>query len=132
MDRFPFARPGRGAIVVLMLILLTGLLSSGLVQAQNANKINLGDTVTGTIDGTNFTRTYVYDGKAGDVITITVTSQTKALAVAVVVTNADGVTVGQGINAPTIKDLKLATDGLYYITITRSTGITGATGNFTL
>jgi hypothetical protein len=131
MNGFPFVR--RLLITGIIVFLVAGLIGAGLAQAQSTSKqINLGDTVTGTIDAKNFSQTYVYTAKAGDVITITVTSKAKTLGLAVVVTDANGATIGQGISQPTIKDLKLDADGPYYITVSRSTGITGATGDFTL
>jgi len=134
MIRFPLAR--RHALAALIMVLIIGVVGVSFAQAQsgtgNGNVIKLGDTVTGTIDAKNFSQTYVYAGKAGDVINITITSKAKALALAVVVTDANGANLAQGISQPTISNLKLATDGNYYIIVSRSTGITGATGDFTL
>jgi hypothetical protein len=49
--------------------------TTGDVVAQSGGSIDIGDTVTGTLDSSTLTSRYTFEGEAGQVITITLTSE---------------------------------------------------------
>src|SRR5579859_4950676 len=78
-----------GITIGLSLILI---LSVRLVLAQNnaSHKIQIGQSISGSLDATTFAQTYTFDAQARDVITITTTSKTAGLALALLLAGSDG------------------------------------------
>ncbi len=122
-----------------LLVLFMFALSAQLISAQTptSRKLNIGDTATGSLNAQTFAQSYTFDGKSGDTLTITATSKTAALFLAVVLTAPDGTIASQNANlsgpAVTLQNIKLAADGPYVITVLRATGAQGAVvGDFSL
>src|SRR5450432_1487769 len=123
-----------GLLTIFTFVLAAGLNSA---QAGTSHKLKYGDTATGTLNAQSFSQSYTFDGKSGETVTITATSNTPTLFLALVLTAPDGTTAAQNadLNGPavTIQSFKLADDGQYVITVLRSTGADGdITGDFSL
>lgn len=124
------------AAVFLTLTLVS--LAHGLTFAQTAtHKLNVGDTVNGTLDAKNFAQVYAFDAAKGDTITITATAKTKGLLLALLLSDSNGQSINQvaELTRPdvTIRDFKPSQDGTYYVTVMRATGVQGnTTATFTL
>ncbi len=125
-------------VVASLLVALLATLLGGAVQAQNTTrKLKVGDTVSGVFDAKTFAQVYTFDAIKGDSITLTATSKTKGLLLALLLNNADGQTLTQVADLTrgetVIRDFKPDTDGTYYITVLRATGVQGNTpGSFSL
>jgi hypothetical protein len=123
-------------IVLISLALIAG---TGFVVAQDAttHKIELGQTVSGTLDAKTFAQTYTFDAKNGDSVTLTATSQTQGLFLAVLLSGPDGNVLSQNADltkaAVSLSNITIAADGTYTVTVLRATGAQGAAkGTFTL
>lgn len=120
--------------MAMMLVMLAG----GIAQAQNTNrKLKVGDTVTGNFDAKTFAQVYTFDATVNDTITITATSRTRGLQLAVLLNNGAGQTLTQVAELSktevVIRDFKPPADGPYFITVLRATGVQGnSPGQFTL
>ena len=149
MKRLIFARSRAGhrprltliglVTAVALTTMLVAIIGSGLALAQGntPRQLKIGDTVTGTLDSKNFVQVYSFDGRNGDTISIVATSKASGLTLALALTDANGDSVSQAANLSgaevSIKNLKIAADGIYYITVLRATGAQGAAkGDFTL
>lgn len=142
MNRLFFAQRRAGhrlAAALLVALLLIGLAGAGLALAQNGTPraVRVGQTVTGTLDARNFSQSYTFDARAGNTVTITASTTTKGLALALTVTDAVGETVARASDLTktevTIRDFKIPADGTYIITVLRATGAQGtAQGEFSL
>ncbi|MHB8625657.1 MAG: pre-peptidase C-terminal domain-containing protein [Aggregatilineales bacterium] len=124
------------AVVVMALLLVT--LAHGLTFAQTTtHKLNIGDTVNGSLDAKTFAQVYAFDAAKGDSITITATAKTKGLLLALLLSDSSGQAINQvaELTRPdvTIRDFKPSQDGTYYVTVLRATGVQGNTAaTFTL
>ncbi len=110
---------------------LTILLSAGLVLAQNSpsHKLQVGQSVSGSLDATIFAQTYTFDAQSGDIVTVSATSQTKGLSLALLLAGSDGNVLGQSVqansNVVTLKNLRMPSAGTYFITVLRASGVQG-------
>src|SRR5262249_37730844 len=80
-------------------------------------------------------QTFSLDGKAGDTLTLTATSKSPGLSLAILFIGPSGNIISQSTAGATttIKDVQLPGDGQYLITVMRATGATGAAkGDFSL
>ncbi len=141
MNRLSFAqsRAGRRLVVSLVAaILLIAMVGASLTLAQDAapRKLRFGETVTGTLDATNFAQVYTFDAQADSTVTLVATSKTKGLTLALLLTNAAGETLARTSDLAkpevAIRDFKIAVDGAYYATVIRGTGVQGTQGSFSL
>ncbi len=125
---------GLSALLAALVITLIG----GTALAQSTTrKLHVGDTVNGTLDAKAFAQVYTFDATKNDTITITATSKTKGLLLALLLTDAGGQTLQQitelSKTEVSIRDFKPADDGTFYITVLRATGVQGNTpGTFML
>lgn len=123
----------RAVVLLLVSVVSLMLVVSGAAYAQSGStKLKIGDRVTGTFDARTFARVYNFDANAGDTFTITATGTTRGLLVAVLLTDASGKTLEQGVDITTkqevvLKDFKPTVAGTYYITVFRATGVQGNT-----
>src|SRR5579863_3911982 len=97
------------AAVLLTLTLVS--LAHGLTFAQTAtHKLNVGDTVNGTLDAKNFAQVYAFNAAKGDTITITAAAKTKGLLLALLLSDSNGQSISQvaELTQPsvTIRDFK--------------------------
>src|SRR5438552_1817511 len=81
-------------VVVFMLALIAG---TGLAVAQDGaqdgtgtNVIGMGQTVTGTLDAKTFARVYTFTANDGDTVTLTATSKSSGLFLAMLLSGPDG------------------------------------------
>jgi hypothetical protein len=125
-------------LCVVLVTVLGVSVASGLVTAQQATvrKLKIGTTVTGTFDARTFAQTYTFDGTKGDTVTLTATSRTRGLLLALLLTDATGTPIQQVAELTKevveIKDFK-PENGIYYLTVLRATGVQGNTAStFTL
>lgn len=134
-------RGHRSARRLLLLIMAVALALSvhALTQAQGgtSHKIKVGDTVTGTLNAKNVAQVYSFDANAKDTVAVSVVTKAKGLTLGVLLTDAEGQTLGQSTSPANatvaIKETQLPNDGTYYITVLRGTGTQGDTqGDFTL
>ncbi len=127
----------RSVGMALLLVVLIMLATGGAALAQTGSrKLKIGDKVTGTLDARTFAQTYSFDAVKGDTITITATSNTRAIFLALLLTDAIGTPLQQiaEVTRPdvTIKDFK-PESGTYYVTVFRATGVQNNTSsNFSL
>ena len=131
-QRFPKAI----VFAVILFLVLTALAGVALAQGNPPAKVKIGDTVTGTLDAKSFAQTFALDGKAGDSLTLTATTKSAGLSLAMLLIGPSGNILSQtttpGVTA-TIKDVQLPGDGQYLITVLRGTGAQGvAKGDFSL
>jgi hypothetical protein len=128
--------PAAMVFAVILFIVLTALAGVALAQGNPPAKVKIGDTVTGTLDAKSFAQTFALDGKAGDTLTLTATTKSAGLSLAMLLIGPSGNILSQtttpGTTA-TIKDVQLPGDGQYLITVLRGTGAQGtAKGDFSL
>jgi hypothetical protein len=108
-------------------------MTGGAALAQTGSrKLKIGDKVNGTLDARTFAQSYSFEAVKGDVITITATSNTRAIFLALLLTDASGQTVQQVAELTradvTIKDFK-PESGTYYVTVFRATGVQNNTSS---
>lgn len=138
MIRLMRNRSATRALAVLVMALLVTTLAHGLTFAQTTtHKLNVGDTVNGTLDTKTFAQVYAFDAAKGDSITITATAKTKGLLLALLLSDSSGQTINQvaELSSPQviIRDFKPSQDGTYYVTVFRATGVQGnSAATFTL
>ncbi|MEP7286844.1 MAG: PPC domain-containing protein [Chloroflexota bacterium] len=140
------ARPdtGRrlGAALVTLLVVTSVVITrvavpAVLAQDNSPRVINIGDTLNGTMDAKTFAQAFAFDGKTGDRITITATSNTRGLSLALILTSPTGVVLNQSAELVkatlTMSDVALPEDGRYIITLLRGNGAQGTVaGSFNL
>ncbi|MFQ3536426.1 MAG: pre-peptidase C-terminal domain-containing protein [Aggregatilineales bacterium] len=114
------------------------LASIGVAMAQDGppRRLTLGESVTGTLNQQTFAQTYTFEVSNGTPITLTATSSSPELTLALTLTDASGQPLAQNANLSgtqvSLSNLVLP-NGVYYITVLRSSGAQGdAAGQFTL
>src|SRR5438105_4303706 len=132
-------RSRRHIAAMVLMLFVAAMIGAGLAQAQDSvpHTIKIGDIVTGTLNVQNFAQVYSFSTSAGATVSIVATSKTKGLTLAMLLTDASGVTLGKSADLTktevAIRDFKIPADGVYYITLMRGTGAQGgATGEFAL
>jgi hypothetical protein len=109
--RWKRVRPLLVIIGLLMLVLWT-------VQAQDAAIVlDADETASGTVDADNLADVYRFEADAGSTISLTLTSDA---AVAMMLTNAEGVTLGEATiegGAASLADLLIAATGQFFVTV---------------
>ncbi len=120
------------------LVLLLTFTVVGLAAAQGGvpRRLTVGESVSGTLSEQTFAQTYTFEAQSGTPITITATSSTAGLTLALTLTDASGLPLAQNANLNgadvALSNLSLPT-GVYYVTVLRSSGAQGAVaGQFTL
>ncbi|MCC6976663.1 MAG: PPC domain-containing protein [Anaerolineae bacterium] len=137
-NRQSFA-PRLTRLMIPLMLLAVVAFTGGVVMAQGGTpqKIRIGETVTGTLNAEQFAQVYTFDGEAGRTISITATSQTESLRVALILSDADGNIVARSSNLTgpetAISGVNLTASRPYYVTVLRATGAQGdASGTFSL
>jgi hypothetical protein len=122
-----------------MMLLIVTLVGAGLTLAQGntQRKLRIGDTVIGTLNAQNFAQVYTFDAVTDNVVTVTATSRTRGLFLALVLTNSVGETLSRAADLTrteiAVRDFQIPADGTYYITVLRATGAQGSVqGEFSL
>ncbi|NLX10180.1 MAG: hypothetical protein GXY36_11030 [Chloroflexi bacterium] len=138
---FPRLVLRQAGLLALSVILGAVLLSLALpVRAQDGDErqLSVGDVVTGTLDSDDFVQTYTFFANTGDSISLSLTTETEALAPMVFVSAPTGVIVAQDtdLTSPTtvsIPEISIPTNGTYTIMVMRGSGAEGeASGEFEL
>jgi len=131
-----FSRSLRNLMRLLPLLLIA-IFSLTSVLAQDATRTLSPDVVTtGVLDAQNVAQVYNFEGTEGETITLTASSQT-GLGLALLVTDAAGVTIAQAFDnatgTATLPGFSLPATGTYYVTVFSAIGVTVPTGSqFTL
>jgi hypothetical protein len=117
----------RSAVTGLLLVVLMMLVTGGaLAQTGATRKVKIGDRVNGSLDARTFAQSYSFDAVSGDTINITATSNTRAIFLALLLTDASGNPLQQvaELTRPevSIQNFRPQT-GTYYITVFRATGV---------
>jgi hypothetical protein len=105
---------------------------------ENARLIDYGDALNGTLDDEQFTRTFYFDARRGDVITATLTAGEGNLDPVLRLLDGDQVELAQDDDSGGDQDARIAAfsapyAGRYYLVATRNNGASGrTTGAFTL
>lgn len=125
-------------IVILTMAVVLALAGSlALAQGEGPRRINIGDTVTGTLNAQNFAQVYMFQGEPATPVAVVALSQSQGLALALLVTAADGQTIAQAVNLEgpqvALPSVSIPAAGTYYITVLRATGAQGdSAGEFIL
>ncbi|MCI0712163.1 MAG: PPC domain-containing protein [Chloroflexi bacterium] len=126
------------SVTVLMVMALV-LLPVNLIHAQDdSRRLSVGQAVTGTLDSENFAETYIFDASAGDSATLTATTSSDTLSLALILSDPDGVVIAsdgdlETATVATLAGVALETDGTYVVTVLRGTGADGDDeGEYTL
>jgi len=124
------------AVMVIAAVMVSGV---GVLLAQEGSRqIVPGTPVTGTLDGQAFAQMYWFDGVAGQVVSLLVSTSAEGLDLALLLADAEGSTLAQDSDAETvgsaeIADVVLPESGRYYVTVLRLTGAAGeGEGEFSL
>lgn len=127
--------------VLVMLGFLVGIMTLLPANAQtggNNRELTVGQPITGTLDQNNFAQSYIFRASAGNTATLTATTTSEGLSLAMILVAPSGVTVASDgdLTTPdtaTISDVALAESGTYVVTVLRGTGSEGDTsGAFSL
>jgi hypothetical protein len=114
----------RRAALLLMIGLL--LLTVGASLAQADRTLTPGVPVTGVLDNTAIAQTYTFTGTAADTAVIA-SFNTLQVPLALIVTDAAGVTVGQGVDERAVGEttltVTLPAEGTYYVTVFKAGGV---------
>src|SRR5260221_14678170 len=105
-------RPLTGAIVGIVVILVAGA-SLALAQTTAPRVLKIGETAGGSLDSKTFAQTFAFQAQAADAVTVTASTKTSALTLALIVAGPDGNIVGQAVQAAkstsvTVKDIKIS------------------------
>lgn len=124
--------------LLLMLVVIGAVTMSAQAQDDNGRRLSANQPVTSSLDAENFAETYVFEASAGNTITITATTGTPDLSLALLLTGPNGAVVARDGDlatpqAATLSNIELPEDGTYVVTIMRGTGAEGdASGDYTL
>lgn len=109
-----------------------------LAQDDTNNVLTPDVPVTGNIDGSNVAQVFTFEAVTGDAATINVTGQA-GFPLSIVLTNAQGQTLGQAVDAlgngqVDLSTVPIAVDGTYFATVFVTAGVDGAIteGTFTI
>jgi hypothetical protein len=100
--------------------------------------LKVGETANGSLSTQAFAQTYAFQAQAADTVTVTATTKTSGLTLALIVAGPDGNVLGQAAQAAkatnvSLKDLKIPATGTYLITVLRASGANGTDkGDFTV
>lgn len=126
------------SVTVLMVMALV-LLPVNLINAQDdSRRLSVGQAVTGTLDSENFAETYIFDASAGDSATLTATTSSDTLSLALLLSDPDGAVIAsdgdlETASVATLAGVALEIDGTYVVTVLRGTGADGdGEGEYTL
>src|SRR5579859_2870971 len=131
----------RPLLAVLVGIVVTALAGGSLVLAQTPaapRVLKIGETAGGSLDSKTFAQTYAFQAQAADSVTVTATTKTSGLTLALIVAGPDGNVLGQAAQAAkstnvSLKDLKIPATGTYLITVLRASGANGTEkGDYTV
>ncbi len=111
-------------------------LSVAMAQDGAPRRLNIGQSVTGTLNQQTFAQTYTFEIADSASVTLTAVSNTPALTLALTLTDANGQPLAQNANLNgaevSLSNLSLPS-GIYYVTVLRSSGAQGdISGQFTL
>jgi len=127
--------------LVAAVMVIAAVMSSGvgvLLAQEGSRQIVPGTPVTGTLDGQAFAQMYWFDGVAGQVVSLLVSTSAEGLDLALLLADAEGNTLAQDSDAETvgsaeIADVVLPESGRYYVTVLRLPGAAGeGEGEFSL
>lgn len=126
----------RKLLVLLGLLVLLPL--NAVAQDDAAPSLQPGTQSTGSLDAENFAQTYVFSGSVGDTISITATTESTELELALFLTGPEGGIVAQAFSeedpqSASITDYNLSGSGQYVLTVLRANELTSdASGGFTV
>lgn len=125
------------AAALVLTLALAGVVGSVLAQGDSPRKLNVGQTVTGSLNEQNFAQVFLFDGQADSSVTLTASSTTSGLTLALLLTDANGQTIARAANVGgadvSLENVRLPASGSYFVTVLRSTGAQGqAAGQFSL
>lgn len=124
--------------LLLMLVVIGAVTMGAQAQDDSGRRLSANQPVTSSLDAENFAETYVFEASAGNTITITATTGTPDLSLALLLTGPNGAVVARDGDlatpqAATLSNIELPEDGAYVVTIMRGTGAEGdASGDYTL
>ncbi|HLY27731.1 MAG TPA: hypothetical protein VKQ72_15405, partial [Aggregatilineales bacterium] len=130
-------RPWMVALVGIVIMAAAGA-TLVLAQTTAPRVLKVGETAGGSLDSKTFAQSYAFQAQAADVVTVTATTKTSGLTLALIVAGPDGNILGQASQAAkstnvSLKDLKIPATGTYLITVLRASGANGTEkGDYTV
>jgi len=117
-------------------LLVFASLGAAMAQDGAPRRLNIGQTVIGTLNQQTFAQTYTFEIADSAPVTLIAVSSTPALTLALTLTDASGQPLAQTANLSgaevSLSDLSLPR-GIYYVTVLRSSGAQGdISGQFAL
>ncbi|MCB9435824.1 MAG: PPC domain-containing protein [Anaerolineales bacterium] len=129
----------RRMIPLLLMLVVIGAVTMGAQAQDNGDRrLSANQPVTSSLDAENFAETYVFEASAGNTITLTATTGTPELSLALMLTGPNGAIIARDGDlatpqAATLSNIALPQDGTYTVAIMRGTGADGdASGDYTL
>ncbi|MBN2469911.1 MAG: PPC domain-containing protein [Anaerolineae bacterium] len=127
-------------LAIIAVVILAALPVVAVVAQEDGRQLTPAEPVSGTLDAEVYAQTYWFEGAAGESITLLVSTDAPDLALAMLLTDADGLLLAQdsdpaeaGEDAAAITDFALPGAGRYYVTVMRLSGAEGdAAGEFSL
>lgn len=127
-------------LAIIAVVILAALPVVAVVAQEDGRQLTPAEPVSGTLDAEVYAQTYWFEGAAGESITLLASTDAPDLALAMLLTDADGLLLAQdsdpaeaGEDAAAITDFALPGAGRYYVTVMRLSGAEGdAAGEFSL
>lgn len=130
---------GKRMRLVALIVLVIGLLPAGTLLAQDGGQQLVdGQTVEATLAVDSVGQVFWFEAAQGDVVNLSAGTEVEGLALALLLTDAEGLTLAEAQDADAagtvaISEVLLAEDGRYYVTVLRAAGAgEGIAGDFTL
>lgn len=123
-------------IAALLLLFVLALSSSAAFAQETEPALIPGVAVTGTLDADNIARAFTFEGRQGELVTISLATE-QSLSLLLIVSDETGRAVAQGIpqtdGTLTLSEIVLPQDGAYFVTVLSTTGsAVPDNGSFTL